>query len=91
MKRRRVFYSKHPKSVECKTDQFKSKLKKKENKFLIFKKVLKKRKIHDKETVGELEEDMFLYEICTDISLSIEYSETGLSEICDSLRIKEVN
>lgn len=69
MKRRRIFYSKHPKSVEF----------------------LKKRRIHDKETVGELEEDTFLFDTYTDISLSIEYSETGLSEICDSIRLKDTN
>jgi hypothetical protein len=38
--------------------------------------VLKKRNTHDKEAVGELDEDTFLFDTCTDISLSIEYSET---------------
>ena len=42
----------------------------------IFFKVLKKRKIYDKEAVGELDENIFLLDNYSDISLSIEYSET---------------
>jgi hypothetical protein len=69
MKRRRQFYSAHPKAI----------------------KYLKKRKIFDKESIGEMDENFFLSDISTDISLSIEYSETGLTEICNSYRTKENN
>jgi len=68
MKRRKTFYSKHPKAM----------------------KYLKKRRLYDKEAIGELDENIFLFENYTDISLSIEYSETGMAEICDSLRSKEL-
>ncbi|CAF0917442.1 unnamed protein product [Brachionus calyciflorus] len=69
MKRRREFYTKHPKAL----------------------KFLKKKKLMDKETIGELEDDIFLLNEYTDISLSIEYSDTGLAEICESARYKELD
>lgn len=54
-------------------------------------KVLRKRKILDNETLGKLEnEDVFVFETPSDISLSIEYSEQGLSEVCESMRAKEM-
>ena len=37
---------------------------------------LKKKKIFDKESIGEVDENIFILENNTDISLSIEYSET---------------
>lgn len=53
---------------------------------------MKKRKIFDKETIGELDdEDLFVIDKYTDISLSIEYSETGLADVCDSARYKEMD
>jgi hypothetical protein len=54
-------------------------------------KVLKKRKICDKEALGQLEEDKFAIDASTDFSLSIEYSETGCVEICDSQRNKDLD
>ncbi len=52
--------------------------------------VLKKRKILDNETLGKLDENVFVFEKPSDISLSIEYSEQGLSEVCESMRTKEM-
>ncbi len=52
---------------------------------------MRKRKICDKEALGQLEEDTFTFDIYSDFSLSMEYSETGLAEICDSQRNKELD
>jgi len=53
--------------------------------------VLKKRRIWDKEAVGEQEDEFsFTQEKQDEISLSIEYSQTGLSEICESARNKDL-
>ncbi len=53
--------------------------------------VLKKRRIWDKEAVGEQEDEFsFIQGKHDDISLSIEYNETGLSEICESARTKDM-
>lgn len=52
---------------------------------------MKKKKIFDKEAIGELDDDIFVLDKYTDISLSIEYSETGLADVCDSARYKELD
>ncbi|RNA41492.1 polycomb complex BMI-1, partial [Brachionus plicatilis] len=54
-------------------------------------KFLKKKKIFDKEAVGELDDDIFVIDKYTDISLSIEYSDTGLADVCESARYKELD
>lgn len=77
MKKRRQFYSAHPKALKCKSSHSDCPSGSTSS-ISRFYPDLKKRHMYDKEAVGELNEAeaVLAADYQTDISLSIEYSDT---------------